>query len=201
MKLPGVAWTIAFFAVFAKATAMSDNTQLANVVTGYPACKPVAAPARFQPLAFNSSTFIWTGEVSQPGGNNPLGARGFRKVVASPPGKCATCAEMIVAADDFAQVFVNNKLIGGSNDSRAGSVFFTGLKPSSNIFALLGNNIHDQSPAGVAATIKIHYADGTSETIVTDDSWRTLRGVAPPNSFPQATVVDNQRRQLNFLAR
>ncbi|KAJ8472563.1 hypothetical protein ONZ45_g16614 [Pleurotus djamor] len=69
---------------------------------------------------------------------------------------------MIVAADDAAQVFVNGKLIGGSNDWRAGSVLFTALKPSSNVFAFLGNNTHDQSAAGVVATIKIHYADGTS---------------------------------------
>ncbi|KAJ8496526.1 hypothetical protein ONZ45_g12422 [Pleurotus djamor] len=190
MKL--AAFVIALSAILVEAA--SNTAQSANalpVQAGYLACKPATAPARFQPLAFSSSAFIWTGEVSTPGGNNSLGVRGFRKVVASPPGKCATCAEMIVAADDAAQVFVNGKLVGRSDSWVAGSMIYTGLMPSSNVFAFLGNNTHDQSVAGVVAAIRIHYADGTSETIVTNDSWKTLRSVAPLDSFIYATFDDS----------
>ncbi|KAJ8507867.1 hypothetical protein ONZ45_g9799 [Pleurotus djamor] len=183
---------IVFFATLAQAA--SDNSESVNAIeisTGYPACKPVATPTRFEPLAFNSSRFIWTGEVPRPGGNNPLAVRGFRKTVDSPSGKCATCAEVLVAADDRVQVFVNGQLIGGNRSWRMGSILFTVLKPSSNVFAFLGNNTNDQTPAGVVATIKLHYADGTSDTIVTDDSWKTLRGVAPPESFAETSFDDS----------
>ncbi|KAJ8454990.1 hypothetical protein ONZ45_g19092 [Pleurotus djamor] len=192
MNMKLTALVIALSAIFVQAT--SDKAHCGNIVDtldAYPACKPSATPEKFQPLAFNSSKWIWTGEVATPGGNNPLAVRGFRKSVASPSGKCATCAELIVTADDSVQVFVNGILIGGNANWRAGSILFTALKPSSNVFAFLGNNSVIQTPAGVFATIKIHYADGTSDTVVTDESWKTLQNATPPDSFAQVTFDDS----------
>ncbi len=67
---------------------------------------------------------------------------------------------------------------------------FTALQPHWNLFAIAGQNAVANSPAGVMATILIHYSDGTSATFITDESWRTLRA-APPANFQLASVDDS----------
>ncbi|KAJ8482304.1 hypothetical protein ONZ45_g14991 [Pleurotus djamor] len=69
-----------------------------------------------------------------------------------------------------------------------GSVFFTALKPSWNLFVISGVNLG--GPAAVYAAIRSHYSDGSSEIFTTDESWKTLRG-NPPATFTQVSFDDS----------
>ena len=56
----------------------------------------------------------------------------------------------------------------------------TTLNPDSNLFAVEATNIlTTPNPAGVIATLLIAYNDGTTETYVTDPTWKTLPGTLP----------------------
>ena len=54
----------------------------------------------------------------------------------------------------------------------------TTLNPDSNLFAVEATNLL-RTPAGVIATLLIAYNDGTTETYVTDPTWKTLPGTLP----------------------
>ncbi|KAK0244683.1 lectin [Armillaria nabsnona] len=130
-------------------------------------------------LDFSQSSYIWTGEQTGTDHTAPLGARPFRRKIPSSSTKCPVCATIIVACDDQCPVFVNGVQIGPGRGPGQGAVVYTaGLYPDSkNVFAISVSNT--VGSAGLIATILVDYTDGTTETIVTDSSWKTLKGVAP----------------------
>ncbi|KAK0460131.1 lectin [Desarmillaria tabescens] len=104
----------------------------------------------------------------------------FRVEIPSSATKCPTCATIIVACDDQCPVYVNGQQIGTGRAPQQGAVVYTaGLNPDSkNVFAIGVSNTAEGS-AGLIATILVDYTDGTTETIVSDSTWKTLKGVAP----------------------
>ncbi|KAJ8689738.1 hypothetical protein PTI98_012609 [Pleurotus ostreatus] len=172
----------------------APNSQLCargqNVVDSTPTCKATASPRVFQPASFNASKWIWTGENLTPGGNNIISTRPLRKNITTPCDKCAVCATIIVASDDAHTFYVNGVRIGAGGNWKQGQALFVALQPSWNLFAIAGQNTVVNSPAGIMATILIHYSDGTSGTFITDESWRTLRA-APPANFQLPSVDDS----------
>nr|BAD16582.1 lectin [Pleurotus cornucopiae] len=149
----------------------------ADVTDTNPTCKGKMVPSAFEPAFLNISKYIWTGENTVPEANNPVGTRAFRKNITSACGKCATCATIVVAADDSSTVYVNGVAIGSGAGWTTGQVYFAPLNPSSNLFAIAG--VNNVARAALMATINIHYSDGTHETFITDESWKTVRGAAP----------------------
>ncbi len=83
-------------------------------------------------------------------------------------------------SDDQCPVYVNGQQIGTGRSPQQGAVVYTAsLNPDSkNVFAIGVTNTAEGS-AGLIATILIDYTDGTTETIVSDSTWKTLKGVAP----------------------
>ncbi|KAK0185594.1 hypothetical protein F5146DRAFT_184171 [Armillaria mellea] len=130
-------------------------------------------------LDFSQSSYVWTGEQNGTDYTAPLGARPFRREIPSSSTKCPVCATIIVACDDQCPVFVNGVQIGAGKGPGQGAVVYTaGLFPDSkNVFGISVSNT--VGSAGLIATILVDYTDGTTETIVTDSSWKTLKGVAP----------------------
>ncbi|PBK58181.1 hypothetical protein ARMSODRAFT_1091322 [Armillaria solidipes] len=138
----------------------------------------LVARAQAQPLTSTDSNWIWTGETASPGGAAPNGPRPFRKTIPHTNAKCPVCATIVVIADNCYTLYANGAEIGSSIAyERSGStsqVHTVGLSPEiNNVIAI--NATNTGGPAGLIVTIRVDYLDGTSETFVTDASWKTPR--------------------------
>ncbi|KAK0489177.1 lectin [Armillaria novae-zelandiae] len=123
------------------------------------------------------SSYIWTGEQTGTAHTAPVGMRPFRVEIPSSATKCPSCATIIVAC---VSVYVNGQQIGTGRSPQQGAVVYTtGLNPDSkNVFAIGVSNTAEGS-AGLIATILVDYTDGTTDTIVSNSTWKTLKSVAP----------------------
>ncbi|KAK0228843.1 lectin [Armillaria fumosa] len=150
---------------------------------------PPAALAAAQPLTLANSTWIWTGEQVRAGGNAPTGSRPFRKTIPATSTKCPVCATILISTDDLYTLYVNGAEVGSGKGHEAAQVYTVGLNPeSNNIIAVNGTNTG--GPAALIATVLVDYTDGTSETFVTDSSWKTLKS-APPAGFASPSLNDS----------
>ncbi|KAK0492243.1 lectin [Armillaria luteobubalina] len=145
-------------------------------------------------LDFTQSTWIWTGEQTGPSDVAPVGVRPFRKAIPSSSTKCPVCATILLSCDDHYSIFVNGREIGSGACWRSTApfmssyVFTVGLDPEGhNVVAIAGENV--DGPAGLIATVLVDYSDGTTETIVTDNTWKTLK-VAPPGGWTSPSYND-----------
>lgn len=59
-----------------------------------------------------------------------------------------------------------------------------------NVFAVNAANVPPGGPAGLIATIRVAYDDGTSGTFITDTTWNTLVAT-PPAGFEQPQFDDS----------
>ncbi len=135
----------------------------------------------------------------------PLGVRPFRKVVPSSSTKCPVCATIIISrsvfifrskrrthshSDDTYSITVNGAEIGSGNGWVNPAVYTAGLQPENkNVFAIAGTNTVGDA-ASLIATILVDYSDGATETIVTDNTWKTLQ-TAPPSGRTSASFNDS----------
>ncbi|KAF7363035.1 hypothetical protein MVEN_00655300 [Mycena venus] len=156
---------------------------LAAVAAAEVANIPAPAPSVAQPtLSFAASNWIW-----KP--SSTLAA--FRKDFTPPFGKSLIAAEMIITAITGFNLYVNGDYIG--SDSTLGrwgysQRFCIDLQPSFNVFAVNATTTN-ASVGGVLATILVTYSDGTTDTLVTDSSWRAING--SPAGFEQLAFDDN----------
>ncbi|KAK0201399.1 hypothetical protein DFS33DRAFT_1489328 [Desarmillaria ectypa] len=152
--------------------------------------RSVDARAVAPTLDFSGSTWIWTGE--QNGAVNdaaPVSVRPFRKAIPSSSTKCPVCATIILSSDDLYSIVVNGNQIGAGNGYRNSAVYTAGLEPEGhNIFAIAVNNTG--SAAGLIATILVDYSDGTTQTIVTDTTWKTIKAT-PPGGWTSPSFDDS----------
>ncbi|KAJ8486909.1 hypothetical protein ONZ45_g14510 [Pleurotus djamor] len=188
-------WTPLFLPLVLAALALAgpdrqhcgDVSDLSDVALD-PACKVSYNTTTFSAPSFSISKWIWTGEVLTPGATNPPGIRAFRKtIVPSGCGKCARYASIIIASDDSHKLYVNGVLVGEGGGFKTGQALHVALNKNSNVFAIEGNNTG--SAAGVMATIRFHYADGSFEDFITDETWRVTRGT-PPQNFQSIGTSD-----------
>ncbi|KAK0441865.1 lectin [Armillaria borealis] len=131
----------------------------------------LAARAPAQPLTLTDSNWIWTGEEASTGGRAPIGSRPFRKTIPHKPPKCAVCATILIATDDLHTLCTPS-----------------GSTQNPTVIAVNGTNTG--GPAGLIATVLVDYTDGTTETFVTDESWKTLKS-APPSGFANPSLDDS----------
>ncbi|KAJ7883359.1 hypothetical protein B0H13DRAFT_2344110 [Mycena leptocephala] len=117
-------------------------------------------------LDFTGASWIWSSD-SQVG---VLSA--FRKDFTPPFGKSLIAAEIITAVDNSLAFYVNGYLL-----------------PSYNVFAVAASTtLPTQTPPAFIATIYLTYSDGTTDTLVTDTSWRAMSPF--PVDFAQLTLDD-----------
>ncbi|KAJ7771619.1 lectin [Mycena metata] len=138
-------------------------------------------------LDFGASQWIWTNEVTQPGGNAPIGARAFRKDFTPPLGKTPAKADIIMTVDNGLTLYVNGGQVGTGGDFTVAERFCVTLRPCLNVFAVTG--VNSGGPAALLATIQITYTDGTTSTLVSDTTWRYSLSV--PNGYEQLSFDDN----------
>ncbi|KAK0222287.1 hypothetical protein IW262DRAFT_1296853 [Armillaria fumosa] len=148
-------------------------------------------------LDFSNSTWIWTGEETIQDDVVPAVVRPFRNSIPSSSTKCPVCATIIISCDNTYSLFVNGREIGSENCISPNLpnipvhsfVFTVGLEPEGhNVFAISVWNEID--PAGLIATILVDYSDGTTETLVTDDTWKTMKAV-PPGGWTSPSYNDS----------
>ncbi|KAJ6585173.1 hypothetical protein B0H19DRAFT_1108616 [Mycena capillaripes] len=118
-----------------------------------------------------ASMWIWSTVDAAAGA--PAATVGFRKTIATPSGKTAQSAQILVAADNGFILYVNGVYIGQPPlppDFHYPQLFTTDLNAASNVFTVFG--VNDDGPAGIAVSITTQYSDGSSSAAVgTDTSW------------------------------
>lgn len=144
--------------------------------------RPTPAPS------FDGASWIWTPEATTPVA--PAEPRAFRRTLTS--AKTAVSAEIAITADDLYRLSVNGRDLGSTtgaeNEWQQARRFFTALEPTRNVIAVRTNN-GPNSPAGLLATIKVTYSDGTTETIITDNTWKAAKTF--PEDFANPSFDDS----------
>ncbi|MDA0183817.1 family 78 glycoside hydrolase catalytic domain [Solirubrobacter phytolaccae] len=140
------------------------------------------------PPSFDGAQWIWTPEATTPVA--PAEPRAFRKTLTST--KTAVSAEIAITADDLYRLSVNGRELGSTtgaeNEWQQARRFFTSLEPTRNVIAIRTNN-GPNSPAGLLATIKVTYADGSTETFTTDTTWKAAKTF--PDDFANPAFDDS----------
>ncbi len=130
-------------------------------------------------LTLEGASWIWTPEASPPVA--PSEPRAFRTTRTAPAGKAAMSAEILITADDSYRLWVNGRLLGSTagaeNEWQQSRLFETALDPARNVFAVRTTN-GGGSPAGLIATIRIRYDDGSDETFTTGTDWKAAKSFA-----------------------
>ncbi|KAJ6609085.1 hypothetical protein B0H10DRAFT_510538 [Mycena sp. CBHHK59/15] len=143
-------------------------------------------------LTFAASKWIWTATSVA---NAP---RALRKDFTPPFGKSLVAADIIMSFDNAMTVYVHGEPIGeGSGNTRFGRRLRASLLPSYNVFAFNATMSNAGSVAGaLIATILLTYSDGTTDTLVTDSSWRVsntdpagFADLAFDDTWPVETVL------------
>lgn len=132
-------------------------------------------------IAFTASKWIWTAT------SVAKAVRGFRKDFTPPLGKSLIAADIIVAADNELTFWVNGDLVGSASGTRFASRFCVDLLPSFNVFAVNASTTAVANGAFIA-TILLTYSDGTTDTILSDTTWRSSTTV--PAGFEQLSFDD-----------
>ncbi|KAJ7848387.1 hypothetical protein B0H14DRAFT_2445985 [Mycena olivaceomarginata] len=136
-------------------------------------------------LSLAASKWIWTPTTT----TNALVA--LRKDFTPPLGKALIGAEIIMNAESAMDLYVNGIYVGSGTEPHrllfAGR-FCVDLLPSYNVFAVNASNTVTVSSGAVIATILLTYSDGTTDTLVTDSSWRVMKGL--PVGFEQLAFDD-----------
>ncbi|KAK0480606.1 lectin [Armillaria novae-zelandiae] len=168
----------------------TDRSLVAGTTTPDPASLVTRdGQAAFQPLTLVDSNWVWTGEEVSPGGGAPAGPRPFRFTIPRNEDKCAVCATILIATDDLHTLYVNGAEIGSGASYTSAQVYTVGLKrKSKNVIAI--NATNTGGPAGMIATVLVDYSDDSTETFVTDASWKTLKSV-PPSEFANPRLDDS----------
>lgn len=147
--------------------------------------------------SFSGSTWIWSSEVNPP--EAPAGPRAFRKTFAAPQGKQLKSADIVLTVDDGFTLYVDGNLIDSSPNStdtwKSAQRFPVPLSGNSTLFAVLGVNLADvstggDSPAGLLAVINVTYADGTSDSIRSDVTWKVDKEVVSGFELPSTDDSD-----------
>ncbi|KAJ6470595.1 hypothetical protein C8R47DRAFT_1200408 [Mycena vitilis] len=156
----------------------------------------VALPAPDpSPLTLANSTWIWTTPIAVIIAD--AGTVGFRKTVATPAGKNAQSATILLTVDNAFQLYVNGVYFGAPPTSvddvawkYAQQFTDVSLNANKNTFNVIAQNSPSTSTntpgtasgsaAGFIAAIKINYGDGSSDIVPTDASWLRSSALLPP---------------------
>jgi len=153
-------------------------------------------------LDFANSKWIWTdssGATAVPANTTA----DFRLDFAAPFGKTPVSASIIISADNVYTLYVNGEQIGHGEDFQESQNYCVDLEPDcNNVFAVAVLNEPGAggvaTPAALITAIDVTYIDGTSDTIVSDASWRAHSETAgfesagfDDSAWPFAVVVGN----------
>jgi hypothetical protein len=86
-------------------------------------------------------------------------------------------ATVMAAVDDCGEVFLNGKSIGKTINFMSAVTFdcTVQLLPGANVLSVYGKDT-GQLPCGVLAELRLEYEDGSSQTLMSDETWSTRGG-------------------------
>ncbi|KAF8207353.1 bacterial alpha-L-rhamnosidase-domain-containing protein [Mycena galopus ATCC 62051] len=153
----------------------------------------LAAPTTTIP-SLSTASWIWAAEPDPP--NAPVGEVAFRRTFATPAGKTAVSAIVVVTADDLYTLYLNGEMVGSApNETNAweiATLYRVPLNETSNLFAVLAMNVGTvDNAAGLLTTITIQYADGSEDFIVSDSAWKVTAAIPIPADFAQPGTDDS----------
>ncbi|KAJ6503520.1 hypothetical protein C8R45DRAFT_817870, partial [Mycena sanguinolenta] len=116
----------------------------------------------------------------------------FRKDFTPPLGKTPSGAEVIITAANYFNFYVNGDFVGSGMDGQGiAQRFCIPLLASSNVFAISASNTVPADATRLSlliVTILVTYSDHTTDTIVSDGTFR-ISGGSPPG-FEQPSFND-----------
>ncbi|KAJ7358113.1 hypothetical protein DFH08DRAFT_770090 [Mycena albidolilacea] len=145
---------------------------------------PAVALNAASQVTFVNSDWIWTPTA------NPNALIGLRKGFTPPAGKSLIAAEILVSVENTLALYVNGEFIGSGTEDGDWVIanrFCVDLLPSFNVFAVNGS-VTNGGRGGLLAAILLTYSDGTTDTLVTDSSWRLHNGL--PAGWEQPSFDD-----------
>lgn len=156
----------------------------------------IGLPAPDEKVDFAKVQWVWFPE-GDPRSDAPRGHRYFRRAFETAPGKQIKQAILYGAADNSFRAFLN----GQSINQGGGWTAWTRLDVTPNVaagrnqLAMIAEN--DSGPAGLAALLRLTYADGSVEEIITGPGWKAARSVAgewtglayDDSALPEAKVI------------
>ncbi len=105
-----------------------------------------------------------------------------------------------VSSDNLHTLYVNGAEVGSGASFSTAQVYTVGLNPEiNNVITINGTN--NEGPAGLIATVLVDYSDGTTETFVTDSSWKTSRPLPQLDSRIQAWTTRHGLQRLRRARR
>lgn len=148
-------------------------------------------PPRPSPITLSGSYWIWTKEVTSPGGDAPVGHRAFRKTIHLPAGKFAKSGTIAIDTDNAYTLYINGNEIGqGNNWPQAQRWAFTFNLPTNDIVIAV-DGVNTGGPAGLIAHISLNDGMcGSTSVYITDSSWKYSLTV--PTGFQQPFYNDRE---------
>ena len=145
-------------------------------------------------LDLTNSNWITFGARDVPGGV----IHDFRLDLTSPAGKNAVSSEIIIACDDLCDIWVNGaSYLGEQTNWQTSNSFCVQASASSNVFAVqVENEGSIPNASAFIAAIQIHYSDGSSDTFVTDTTWRASSNTS---GLQQVGFDDSNRAYENTV--
>ncbi len=134
------------------------------------------------------ASWIWYPE-GDPLRNAPEATRYFRRVVTLPADRKVTSANLRIAADNTATVFVNGREVGHSHDSwKTRDVFDVSrqLVAGANVVAVAIAN--EGTAAGLATSLNVSFDSGQPLNVLTDDTWKASQSA--PSGWQNAAYDD-----------
>jgi hypothetical protein len=130
--------------------------------------------------AANWGDWIWFPE-GDPARDAPAGARYFRKAFVLPEGQRVARATLRMTVDDQFTAYLNGRELGSHAGWPSGREFADiggVLRPGRNVLAVRGENApgpKGANPAGLAGALEVEFDDGTTSSVLSDDTWRCSR--------------------------
>ena len=151
-----------------------------------------ASPPSPSSLSLASSQWIWTDEISGPGGAAPVGNRAFRKDISIPGNVPATGGTIVISTDNAYTLYINGQEIGSSNNWQIAQRWtFTLGTPSRDILVAV-NADNTGGAAGVIVALDLTVATGSCSAYVnyvTDSSW--VYSLTVPAGFQYSNFSDS----------
>ncbi|KAK7437247.1 hypothetical protein VKT23_018688 [Stygiomarasmius scandens] len=150
-------------------------------------------------LSLAPARWIWTNELTTPGGPVPAAARAFRTTITLPPSQTSASAEVLITADNQYSLYINGRFVGtGTNFQSAQRFSVDNIQGPEVVVAVYAVNIDapTPNPAGLLASFEFtskdpsSCVDCSSETyLFTSSSWKATNGV--PSGFEQPGFDDS----------
>jgi hypothetical protein len=128
------------------------------------------------------SNWIWFPE-GDPSKDAPAEKRYFRCTFSIPAEKSVASASLRLSADDRFTASLNGQVIGSQTAPEGWKIgrqfddIASKLVPQENILAVEAENVpvNAANPAGLIAALEIHFTDGSSMNVVSDDQWHVAK--------------------------